>query len=87
MEFLDLRPYGSQEELLSRCKENKKSWKDLQKEYNCNIKSSKCIVFETIENAIEHLKNDQKQYDVFVTGSVRLVGGVFSLIEPGLNDL
>lgn len=44
------------------------------------------MVFNSIEEALDFVGKSGEKCDVLVTGSLHLVGGVLSLLEPTLND-
>lgn len=62
-----------------RCREHEALWKAMRRD-------GATMVFNSIENVVEFIEGNGEECDVLVTGSLHLVGGVLSLLEPSLND-
>lgn len=76
----DSNYYLTTDKQFLRCKEYEQFWREI------NGNDSNTMVFNSIEEALDFVGKSGEKCDVLVTGSLHLVGGVLSLLEPTLND-
>lgn len=82
--FLDINDLKFTKDLrIQRCEEFKKIWLQLQTDFE---KKSEVLVCPTFTKAVEKLDNDKK-YNVLVTGSIHLVGAAMIIIDPTLGGI
>ncbi|XP_075232606.1 folylpolyglutamate synthase, mitochondrial-like isoform X1 [Lycorma delicatula] len=73
----------SEEHQLQKCLENEKLWIKLSHE-NCEVKEKITKTFKHVQDSVEFIKNLSGNNHILVTGSLYLVGALFSVLGPDL---
>lgn len=82
--FLDINDVNfTKDQQIQRCEDLKNIWLKLQTGFK---KQSEVIVCPTFSKAMERL-DDNKKYNVLVTGSIHLVGAAMIIIDPTLGGI
>lgn len=71
-------------DMWKRCQTHEKIWLALEEEHQ--TVPARVQLFENVSAALQHLHDDRGCYDLLVTGSLHLIGAVFSVLSPDLND-